>query len=628
MTLGCQRRQLVPRRPAFVPTGKVRDRTDHGQRSAAVRMSMDIIKGNLDGISKPASSSRSRPGSRSSNVSLEVLSPEPGAFKIDTVGKLNFSKEDHSSNSSVEERRHSHDGKWAESTKPANQGSDEDSDLAQQMTPEDPGDLKLEGLDAQLQNAIHKMHRLDKILAKRQCREKKVKKQGVEMRIKLWEELKSAKNAEDLENDEELENTKKFLCLTSKSAETAVEPLCCEFEDVFFSVFHTQIPPENYENCMQNIKKELDFTCDVEKNELLIKTEEKPFSNTERIELRSKPSQDFIKRNIELAKSSRSPVVMIDREKKRLDELLKGLDDTDAGLSSSEGDPCGWLVPGEGEGYTLAAMESQQLAQIDTKLQELSVVSPAVFSLSPRRESQSNKEPDPSEEIDTEPAPGEKILRDIKEQRDQQSRLRAIDGKLREINEQLNSTLRLSEEQLKCLLEECVSQQKCIPLCLSSEREDEIIDAPLGPPQLCPSTLCGLLDESEVKVQKTQLDDANRPENEGCGHAVGSYLTKALAGHYKPEALITEVEAMKGLQFSKEGAFNDAADYFMSKTIGIGRLKKPLFLDDPLDDINVNAFSDDQQLKLSHPDEPAVDEQETGEAVDEPEECEAGLSGV
>ncbi|CAH6788090.1 Fsip1 [Phodopus roborovskii] len=187
-------------------------------------MSMDIIKGNLDGISKPASNSRSRPGSRSSNASLEVLSPEPGAFKIDMVNKLNFSKEDHSSNSSLEERRHTYDDKWAdyfESTKAAKDGSDEDPDLLQQMMPEHPGNPKLEESDAQLQNAIRKMHRLDKILAKRQCREKEVKKKGVEMRVKLWEELKSAKNTEDLENDEELENTKKFLCLASKSAETA-----------------------------------------------------------------------------------------------------------------------------------------------------------------------------------------------------------------------------------------------------------------------------------------------------------------------------------------------------------------------------------------------------------------------
>ncbi|OBS73312.1 hypothetical protein A6R68_12107 [Neotoma lepida] len=81
---------------------------------------------------------------------------------------------------------------------------------------------------------------------------------------------------------------------------------------------------------------------------------------------------------------------------------------------------------------------------------------------------------------------------------------------------------------------------------------------------------------------------------------------------------------MKCLQLSTEGAFNDAADYFMSKTVGIGRLKKPPFLDDPLDDISVDSSSDDQQPKLNHPEKPAVaDEQETGDAVDEPEECEA-----
>lgn len=43
---------------------------------------MDIIKGNLDEISKPASNSRTHPGSRGSNASLEVLSPEPAPFKV------------------------------------------------------------------------------------------------------------------------------------------------------------------------------------------------------------------------------------------------------------------------------------------------------------------------------------------------------------------------------------------------------------------------------------------------------------------------------------------------------------------------------------------------------------------
>ncbi|XP_021010841.1 fibrous sheath-interacting protein 1 isoform X3 [Mus caroli] len=622
MTLECQWSESVSRRPAFFPTEKLRGRTHHGQR-----MPMDIIKGNLDGISKPASSSRSRPGSRSSNGSLEVLTPEPGPVKIDMVNKLNSGQEGHTS--SVEERRNSNDAKWADDSKtePAKESSDEDPGMPQpQAAPEHSDDPKLEETNAVLQNAIRKMHRLDKLLAKKQCREKEVKKQGLEMRAKLWEELKSAKNTEDLENDEELGNTKKFLCLTSESAGKAAEALQCEFEDALFSVFHTQIPPETYENLMEK-----DFTCDVEKNEPLIITKKQPFSNTEAIEPRREDSQgfigqnpehsqDFIKRNIELAKHSRSPVVMVEGEKKRLDELLQGLDDADSGLSSAEGDQWGWLVPGEG--YTLAATESQQLAEIDIKLQELSVDSPTVFSL----ESQSHKgdmERDANEERNTEPSPGEKILRDHKEQRDRESRLRAIDGKLKELSEQLNSPSRLSEEQLKCLLDECVSKQKCIALGLSSERENKDTDTALGSQQLCPSTLCDLAEEAGAKVQKTQLDDANRLESEGCAYPADSYLTKALTGHYKPEALLLEVETMKHLQFSKEEAFNDAADYFMSKTIGIGRLKKPPFLDDPLDDINVNSSSDDQELKTSLAEKSIVDDQETGDAVKEPGELEA-----
>lgn len=44
--------------------------------------------------------------------------------------------------------------------------------------------------DPQIQAAIKKMHKLDTILAKRHVKERAVKKQGKEMRAKLWEELK------------------------------------------------------------------------------------------------------------------------------------------------------------------------------------------------------------------------------------------------------------------------------------------------------------------------------------------------------------------------------------------------------------------------------------------------------
>ncbi|XP_027631642.1 fibrous sheath-interacting protein 1 [Tupaia chinensis] len=398
------------------------------------RISMDIIKGNLDEISKPASNSRTRSGSRNSTTSLEVLSPEPGSFRVDTASKLHYGKEDHSFSSNAEKRRNSNDEKgqnYTEKIELTKEGLEEDLDLVQhQLLPECPEEPKLTELDSQLQDAIKKMKRLDKILVKRQNREKQIKKQGLELRIRLWEELKSAKNSEDLQSNEETENTKKFLSLTATSEET-VDPSHYEDEDTFFSVFHTQVPPADYERRMQNIKQ--DFTYGVERNESLINAEKKPFSNAEKIELRGKHNQDFIKRNIQLAKDSRNPVVMIDREKRRLLELLKDLDDRDSGLSSSEGDQCGWQGPGEG--YTFAVTQHQQLAEIDAKLQELLAACPAFSSFSPQLESQNDQEPDFDIERNMEITPGEKVLQNTKEQRDQQNRLKEIDEKLRKMKE-------------------------------------------------------------------------------------------------------------------------------------------------------------------------------------------------
>uniref|UniRef100_A0A8C0JY73 Fibrous sheath-interacting protein 1 n=1 Tax=Canis lupus dingo TaxID=286419 RepID=A0A8C0JY73_CANLU len=565
-------------------------------------ISMDIIKGNLDGISKPASNSRTRPGSRDSSTSLEVLSPEPASFKIDTAIKLNFGKESNSDSSNAEESRNNNDDKGEnEKPKMVEEESDEDLNFVQHQTASECSDEpELKELDSQLQDAIQKMKRLDKILVKRQYREKEIKKQGLDMRIKLWEELKSAKNSEALQNNEEMENTKKFLALTAASEGTA-NPTHCELEDTFYSVFHTQVPPEEYENHIQNDNQ--DFTYDVEGNESLIKAEKKPFSNTENIELRGKHSQDFIKRNIELAKNSGKPVVMTDREKKRLIELLKDLDDGDSGLSCPEGDESGWLVPGEG--YTLAITQHQQLAEIDTKLQELSAASPTSSSFSPKLENQSDQEPDLNvDDRNMEITPGEKVLRNTKEQRDQQNRLREIDDKLRKLKESLDSASLLSEEQLRCLLDECILKQKSVTR-LSSEREKEDIeDITPEVPCLSRSILSELLNGLETKF--TEVKDADVLENVECETRTGYYLTKALTGHFTSRALVIEAENLKCLQLSEDKVICDTKDYFMSKTLGIGRLKRPSFLDDPLYGKNVSLSSEDQHLKVSPPEKPEM----------------------
>nr|XP_031309183.1 fibrous sheath-interacting protein 1 isoform X3 [Camelus dromedarius] len=527
---------------------------------------MDIIKGNLDRISKPASNSRVCPGSRGSNASLEVLSPEPGSFKVGTAVNLNSGKQSHSESNNTEENRNSNDDKgedYSEKIQLAEEGSDEDLNLVQhQIIPECSDESELKELDSQLQDAIQKMKRLDKILVKRQCREKEIKKRGLELRIKLWEELKSAKNNEALQSNEEMENTKKFLALTAASEETVVDPSCYEHEDTFFPVFHTQVPPEEYENRIQNVSQ--DFTYDVERNESLIKAEKKPVSNTEKTELRGKHSQDFIKRNIELAKNSGKPVVMIDREKKRLVELLKDLDDRDSGLSSSE-------------------------------------------------------EPDlTGDDKNMEITPGEKVLQNTKEQRDQQNRLKEIDEELKKMKENvLDSTSLLSEEQLRRLLDECTFKQKSI-IRLSSEGEKkDIVDITPEFPQLSRSVLSESQNRSKTKVKSTEVEDVNMHENAECETSRGYYLTKALTGHYMSQALVIEAENMRCLQFSEDKVISDTTDYFMSKTLGIGRLKRPSFLDDPLYGIDVSLSSEDQHLKLSSPEKPKPDERETEDMTEE-----------
>ncbi|XP_005603214.2 fibrous sheath-interacting protein 1 isoform X2 [Equus przewalskii] len=575
---------------------------------------MDIIKGNLDGISKPASNSRTRPGSRDSNSSLEVLSPEPAFFKVDTAIKLNSGKEGHSESSNTEESRNSDDDKGekhSENIELARERPDEDLPVQRPMLSGRSDEGELKELDSQLQDAIRKMRRLDKILAKRQYREREIKKRGLEMRIKLWEELKFAKNSEDLQINEETENTKKFLALTAGSKKT-VDPSCYEHED---SVFYTQVPPEEYENCIQIINQ--DFTYDLERNESLIKAEKKPFSKTEKIELRGKHSQDFIKRNIELAKNPGKPGVMIDREKKRLMELLKDLDDRDSGLSSSEGDQSGWLVPGEG--YTLAVTQHQQLAEIDTKLQELSAGSPTIFSFSPRIGNQSDQEADLNgDDRNVEITPGEKALRYTKENRDQKNRLREIDEKLRKMKENvLDSTSLLSEEQLRCLLDECAFKQKSMTRLSSEKEKKDIEDITPELPQLSRSVLSELLNGLEAKVKSTDVEDASMPENGEGETSRGYYLTQALTGHCMSQALVTEAENMKCLQFSKDKVISDTKDYFMLKTLGIGGLKRPSFLDDPLYGSNVSLSSEDQNMKSSPPEKPKTDEQETEDVTEE-----------
>ncbi|XP_053882948.1 fibrous sheath-interacting protein 1 isoform X3 [Malaclemys terrapin pileata] len=367
---------------------------------------MDITRGNLDEISRPASSSRAHPVSRALSASLEVLTPEPCLSKVSSPVDH---KEDNSRNSSVEEDKdddsEKHEMKKMKISPHTSEG--EINCIFQQQIQnanERPANsTNLENteekdIDPRIQEAMKKMNKLDKILAKKQSREREIKKQGREVRAKLWEELQSVTSLSASGTQEEIENTNKFLALTSSLQET------------------------------------IDHLNETETSGSLKITGKSHHKS----DTRSKNTQDFIKKNIELAKDSGSQLVMLPEEKKRLVELLKDIEDNGSELQGIEEDVSGWLIPGEG--YTPEPMEYHHLNEIDAKLQ-------VVLSNGDLSASHSSCSKVPSQIYQAslayanrslEAVPGEKALRDTHEQREQQNRLKEINQQLKNLEGNLN----------------------------------------------------------------------------------------------------------------------------------------------------------------------------------------------
>ncbi|MGH0128130.1 UNVERIFIED_CONTAM: hypothetical protein FKN15_011180 [Acipenser sinensis] len=234
------------------------------------QIAMDILKGSLEEISRPASSARSRPGSRACNISvqdrlrvsaacsgsLEVLTAESGGSQ-DRSSDLEdlLCPPGSSADFSGDELSCESEGAnpiSAQKTEPPKRqlhllSEEKVSCILQgvQNPSSNTGSSKPDGSDEEnkdprLQEAIQKMKKLDKILASKVSREREIKKQGKELRIQLWEELQSTKHEGLSESHDELENTRRFLSLTPTYASAAIE-------DVHFvPLFDTQIPAEEY----------------------------------------------------------------------------------------------------------------------------------------------------------------------------------------------------------------------------------------------------------------------------------------------------------------------------------------------------------------------------------------------
>nr|XP_009930119.1 PREDICTED: fibrous sheath-interacting protein 1 [Opisthocomus hoazin] len=441
-------------------------------------------------------------------------------------------------------------------------------------------------VDPQIQAAIKIMNKLDTMLAKKHSKERAIKKQGKEMRAKLWEELQSINTTG---SHEEIENTKLFLALISSWQNTA-DPSYAKEGEICTSIFHAQINPEDYD-CHRR-QHNRDYPNELETNEFL--------NQAEKTHSKTKINQDFIKKNIELAKDSGNQIVMLEGERRRLIELLKDLEDG-VELQDLEEDVSGRLAPGEG--YTPEPMEFRHLNEIDIKLQVLrsdgdfSVISSSC-SKSP---SQIYQESLVYANRSLEAALGEKVLRDNKEQRDQQNRLKEIDHQLKSLERNLTEEqMGLSEQQLKTLLEECMQPQRTISN-VTMPKSQESLSCGLSPPCYTSqdstlhstSTLSKMLVEGHIVGMLKAQEKAGLADKSLCVNAEseipGYYISKALAdGHLSKDSLAQteEPDDLEGLQ--KMGDKSITEGYFMSRALNTKSLKKPSFLGEPLYCISMN----------------------------------------
>ncbi|XP_039597944.1 fibrous sheath-interacting protein 1 isoform X1 [Polypterus senegalus] len=545
---------------------------------------MDICKGSLDEISRPASGSRSRTGSRISSSrqidrqrtgsacsrSLEVLSPEKMESENGSVELEDVCTSPESSDSE----------KSGQTCKTGGTSTPHKHDLAQaqilQPTTADAVDAAKGNAsdwteDPELFKAIEKMKRLDKILASAVLKEKEVKQQGNELRVKLWDELQSSKSEDNPETHEESENTRKFLALTPAS-NFSIE------DSTIVHVFETQLADEEFDQYFSKPMQQVhgDWTESIAKLEASPDTDtsDRPESRCSRVKQKKKKKRDFVKKNIELAKDAGNQVLMTDNEKKRLAELLRDIDnDRSDTLPRDEAD------------VTLAVIEEtdefDSLKAVDARLQVLLSSEDISVVFSPGSFSGALQESKTDVKSIADINPGEKALQDVREKREQESRLREINYELEQLSNGVQKPIEsasLTEEQLNELLADCIrvqSRTECSSQEMSPSFGSSTSLAQLTP-QLSESVLSQLLEEagqSGIFSIKAMKNDDEDEEDSSSGH----YLSWVLANCKHAERLLMEnKEAAK----SKVEESTDDSCY-MSRAIRTKKLNRPAFLDDP-----------------------------------------------
>ncbi|KAK9960304.1 hypothetical protein ABG768_010377 [Culter alburnus] len=399
---------------------------------------MDIRKGRLDDISRPASGSEIRRRSGERPGSLELLRPDLTHTQV-----LGSTHDLMAENSSDQEE------------------SDEENE------------------DPELGKAIRKMKRLDRILALKATAEREVKQKGMEQHQRLWQELQAVSLRM---SSNEMENTRRFLALTPDNSQD------CEEVD-FISVFETEVLD------LKNMRHETDEHTQVEcvaQAEVGQQVMEDQTADGRRCRAaRSKRRQDFVKKNIELVGASGNPVLLTQQERERIEELLKDLEEEQSDsdlLAEPQAVPSSLSA---GEGFSPEPSELHSLLHIDSRLQ---LLLPVQDFLSVRSRCSERCPSQGSLEENT----GDRVLWDMRQRREEERRLREIQQELQLLEEtQQNSSFRLSADQLRNLLLDCEDEIMRSPTGSSSETSLGMISALVASPCLSSSDLTELLRQSE-----------------------------------------------------------------------------------------------------------------------------------
>uniref|UniRef100_UPI003AB075F1 fibrous sheath-interacting protein 1 n=1 Tax=Centroberyx gerrardi TaxID=166262 RepID=UPI003AB075F1 len=401
---------------------------------------MEITRGSLDDISRPASSELT--GSRVSSVSLSQVDRTCCNTPLSLVVLTNDAadiQDQSSSNPNI-----------------INSSSPDQGQYHADATDEENGDSKL-------QEATEEMRRLEEILAAKTCKEKEVKRQGKELKEKLWQELLQNKPKCRSECAHEAMNTRLFLALEAPSGPKE--------EADFMPVFGTQVPEQEYDrdsrHTEQNEKKPASTIESFEAGHEETGQEQSEGSHCGASKDKKK-EKDFVKKNIELASGMGGQVLMTQAERERLAELLREVEeeeeDSARGADSEEDMRAVSVLTGQG--YSPEPSHLEQLIDIDSRIrlllpaeEFLSVQSSYTnLSVSQGRESEAGWE------LDGDPQPGEKVLQDIRERRGQERRLQEIQQQLEILGQGQEMTV--SSKQLcssptrSSLLDECELMQR------------------------------------------------------------------------------------------------------------------------------------------------------------------------